>query len=61
MKISFYSSMPPSLTEGNLKEIALLKWQVECPRMTVKSRAEESPATYYGAGRVFFTPEGSLE
>ncbi|MFX1476102.1 MAG: hypothetical protein ACFFCO_11585 [Promethearchaeota archaeon] len=61
MRISFGSTMPPDLTEGDLKEIGLLKWQLECPRMTIKSRATKSPDTYYGAGKVFYTPEGSLE
>jgi hypothetical protein len=60
MRISFGSSMPPDLKEGDLKEISLLKWQLDCPRMTIKLRKKLSPETYYGAGRIFFTPEGSL-
>ncbi len=60
MRISFGSNMPPDLNEGDLKEISLLKWQLDCPRMTVKSRKKQSPETFYGAGRIFFTPDGLL-
>lgn len=60
MRISFASIMPPDVKEADLEKIRLLEWQLECPRMIVKSRAKISPATYYGAGRVFFTNDGSL-
>lgn len=52
--------MPPDFREADLEKIRLLEWQLECPRITVKSRAKKSPATYYGAGRVFFVNDGSL-
>jgi len=61
MRISFGSNIPPEFKESDLEEIRLLKWHLECPRMTVKSRAKKTPATYYGAGRVFFTNDGSLQ
>jgi hypothetical protein len=52
--------MPPDLREDELVDIGLHKWQLDCPRMTIKSRNKEARATYYGAGRIRFNPTGVL-
>lgn len=52
--------MPPDLREDELVDIGLHEWQLDCPRMTVKSRSKAARATYYGAGRILFSPTGTL-
>lgn len=52
--------MPPDLSESDLKDIGLLQWRLECPRMTIKCRDRDARATYYGAGRIFLTNNGLL-
>jgi len=60
-RASYQSDFPPDLTKDEIDNIKHSSWEIDCPRMILKSCASENPATYYGPGKISRSVEGYLE
>jgi hypothetical protein len=60
-RASYNSDFPPDLTEDEINSIKYSSWDIDCPRMILRSCASQNPATYYGAGKISQSIEGYLE
>jgi hypothetical protein len=60
-RASYKSDFPPDLAEDEIDSIRYSSWDIDCPRMILRSCASQNPATYYGAGKISQSIEGYLE
>ena len=57
---AFRSDFPPDLNDAELDALRHLSWQIDCPRMILKSRSPNKPETYYGSGIIAQSDRGQL-
>lgn len=60
MKKSSHFGFVLQLSTSEIEALKQKKWEIDCPRMTIKSRATNSPATFYGAGLITQSAAGQF-